>query len=93
MCIQFNYFGYKLFKVYRFFLKNFICILLVFILFEVFIEFSVNDWVQDIVGVCYGVGCEFKMIILVVQLKVKYMLNFIKGYIDLLIYIVKENDI
>lgn len=73
-------------------MKNFTCISLVFTLLEVFIESSVNDWVQDTVGVCHGVGRELKMIIPVVQLKVKYMFNFIKGYIDLLIYTVKEND-
>lgn len=66
-------FGYKLLKVYRFLLKNFTCISLVFTLLEVFIESSVNDWVQDTVGVCHGVGRELKMIIPVVQLKVKYM--------------------
>lgn len=56
-----------------FLLKNFTCISLVFTLLEVFIESSVNDWVQDTVGVCHGVGRELKMIIPVVQLKVKYM--------------------
>lgn len=70
MCTYLNHFGYKLLKVYCFCKIVFVIALLITLL-EVFIESSVNDWVQDTVGVGHGVGRELKMIIPVFQLKVK----------------------